>query len=104
MRRPSSSRRARPTRSAALWNWVLADPEAHAWLNGQPDQWGMKVNPIYSTNPSVNPSGVAFGTPVPESFPKSDPYCQNTGDTFGNPAQPAPAPCACRAGLRTHSP
>ena len=53
----------------------------------------MQVNPIYSTNPTVNPSGVAFGTTVPETFPKSDPYCQNTGDTFGNPPQPASLLC-----------
>ncbi len=58
----------------ALWQWVLADPEASAWLAGAPDPWGMKVNPLYSTNARVNPSGV-FGTPVPDSYPKSDPYC-----------------------------
>jgi hypothetical protein len=79
--------------TATLWNWVLSDPAARAWLNGTPDPWGMQVNPIYSTSPTVNPSGVAFGTPVPETFPKSDPYCQNTGDTFGNPPQPASLLC-----------
>jgi len=66
--------------ATAVWNWILSDPEAAAWLNGQPDPWGMKVNPIYSTNPSVNPSGVGFGTQVPESYPQSDPYCYDTGD------------------------
>jgi hypothetical protein len=65
--------------ATAVWNWILSDPEAAAWLNGQPDPWGMKVNPLYSTNPSVNPSGVGFGTPVPESYPQNDPYCYNTG-------------------------
>jgi hypothetical protein len=58
-----------------VWNWLLADPEAHAWLDGQPDDWGMKVNPVYSTNASVNPTGFAFATPVPSTFPKADPYC-----------------------------
>jgi hypothetical protein len=58
-----------------LWTWVLGDPEARAWLAGQPDPWGMNVNPYYSTNANLNPTGLTFGTPVPESFPKSDPYC-----------------------------
>ena len=58
-----------------LWEWVLADPEANAWLRGAPDEWGMKVNPVYATDPAVNPSGIAFGDPIPNSFPKSDPYC-----------------------------
>jgi hypothetical protein len=73
-----------PTSDAAneLWQWVLADPEARAWLNGTPDQYsGMRVNPVYSTNASVNPSHIAFASPVPESFPKSDPY------TYQNPTQ-----------------
>lgn len=77
----------------AVWNWVSSDPEAKAWLNGQPDEWGMKVNPIYSTNPAINPSGAAFGPSSLNSYPKSDPYCQNTGDKFGNPPQPASPLC-----------
>jgi hypothetical protein len=72
--------------ATAVWNWILSDPEAAAWLNGQPDPWGMKVNPLYSTNPSINPSGVAFGTPAPESYPQNDPYCWNSGAaTQGSP-------------------
>jgi uncharacterized membrane protein YgcG len=83
--------------TSALWKWVLSDPEAEAWLDGLPgkgaDQ-GMNVNPYYSTNPAVNPSGTAFGTPTPESFPKSDPYCENTGLTvYGPPAAPARPLC-----------
>ena len=35
----------------------------------------MTVNPVYSTNPAVNPQGVSFGDPVPSSFPKGDAYC-----------------------------
>jgi len=79
--------------TAALWNWVLSDPAAAAWLDGQPDPWGMKVDPYYSTNPAINPSGMAFGSPVPDSFPKSDPYCFSTGDTIGTPAQLVPPLC-----------
>ena len=26
-----------------LWEWVLSDPEARSWLDGQPDEWGMRV-------------------------------------------------------------
>jgi hypothetical protein len=58
-----------------LWSWVLADPEARAWLSGTPDPWGMNVNPYYSTNADLNYTGLAFGNPPPESYPKSDPYC-----------------------------
>ncbi len=76
-----------------LWDWVLSDPAAAAWLNGQPDPWGMNVNPLYSTNPSVNSSGAPFGSPVPDSYPKSDPYCLKTGDSVGTP--PALAPPLC---------
>lgn len=58
-----------------VWEWVLADPEARTWLDGEPDAWGMRVNPIYSTTATVNTTGSAFGDPAPNSFPKSDPYC-----------------------------
>jgi hypothetical protein len=58
-----------------LWKWVLSDPEAAAWLAGTPDEFGMKVNPYYSTTAAVNPTGNAFGNPAPNSFPKADPYC-----------------------------
>ena len=44
-----------------LWEYVLADPEAKAWLDGTPDQSGMIVNPWYSTNPEVNPTGAGSG-------------------------------------------
>ena len=58
-----------------LWEWILDDDEARAWLDGAPDRWGMVVNPIYSTNPEVNTAGFPFGNPAPVSFPKSDPHC-----------------------------
>ncbi|MBO9522030.1 MAG: hypothetical protein J7518_10880 [Nocardioidaceae bacterium] len=40
------------TRSDAaseVWRWILADPDARAFLNGCPDHDGMVVNPFYST-------------------------------------------------------
>jgi hypothetical protein len=35
----------------------------------------MNVNPYYSTSPTVNPQGAGFGEPLPDSYPKNDPYC-----------------------------
>lgn len=58
-----------------LWQWVLADDEAREWLDGTVDEWGMRVNPVYSTSPTVNPNGFGFASPLPNSFPKADPYC-----------------------------
>ncbi len=58
-----------------VWDWILADPEAAAWLAGAPDEWGMVVNPLYGTTAESNSTGIAFAAPPPDSFPKSDPYC-----------------------------
>ena len=30
-----------------LTRWINTDKDARAWLDGQPDQWGMKVNPKF---------------------------------------------------------
>ena len=30
-----------------VWKWILADREAVAFLNGEPDPWGMSINPYY---------------------------------------------------------
>lgn len=80
--------------TAELWKWVLGDHEAAAWLAGTPDQWGMQVNPYYSTNAALNPSGVAFGATPLESYPKSDPYCLNTKEqVYGPPTAPARPKC-----------
>ena len=71
----------------AVWKWILADPEAKAWLAGTADPWGMKVNPLYNTT-SANPSGTPFANPVPNSFPKNDPYCyqdEGFGDVVPRP-------------------
>jgi hypothetical protein len=76
-----------------LWSYVLADPEAKAWLDGAPDKWGMKVNPVYATSASVNPSKIAFGDPVPSSFPKSDPYCYQAAPSGSRGTLIPPAVC-----------
>lgn len=48
-----------------VWRWILADPEARAWLGGTPDEHGMKVNPYYAE----------FASAPAEYFPKADPTC-----------------------------
>lgn len=58
-----------------VWEYILADPEAKAWLDGTADAWGMRVNPVYASTATANTTGVPFGDPAPQSFPKSDPYC-----------------------------
>lgn len=35
--------------SAEVWSWILADPDASAFLNGCPDPDGMIINPFFST-------------------------------------------------------
>ncbi|GLW93899.1 hypothetical protein [Actinokineospora globicatena] len=49
----------------SLWEWLLGDAEAKAWLSGTPDQWGMKVNKNY----------LALALPA-QNFPKADLSCQ----------------------------
>lgn len=58
-----------------VWEWILADAEAKAWLDGAPDEWGMRVNPVYATTAAANSNGVPFAASVPTSFPKADPFC-----------------------------
>jgi len=77
-----------------VWEWIFADPEAKSWLDGQADPWGMKVNPVYSTNVSVNPTGTAFNDPTPTSFPKSDPYCYQAPATGTDVRITPPALCS----------
>ncbi|MFI5754569.1 hypothetical protein [Streptomyces sp. NPDC051569] len=57
--------------AAQIWNWVLTDPKTRQFLAGVPDEWGMRVNPYFSTNADLNPNGVPF-TPDRDDFPKSD--------------------------------
>ncbi len=74
-----------------VWEWVLADPEARAWLDGAPDEWGMRVNPVYATTAAANSNGASFADPVPGSFPKADPFCyQSPPRGIGNSVVPPP--------------
>jgi hypothetical protein len=67
----------------ALWSYVLADPEAAAFLAGTPDPYGMVVNPWSSTDPVVNKTGTALQLPR-DSFPKADPV-EQAADTPPGP-------------------
>ncbi|MFZ4505683.1 MAG: hypothetical protein ACOYNK_04955, partial [Microbacteriaceae bacterium] len=55
-----------------IWSYIAADADARAFLNGEPDPWGMIVNPWYSSNSAVNPTGVGKEYPR-DDFPKADP-------------------------------
>lgn len=65
-----------------VWEWILADDEARAWLGGAADEWGMRVNPAYSTDATGNPTGLPFASPLPNTFPKAEPYCYEA-EPFG---------------------
>ncbi|MCI3274860.1 hypothetical protein [Streptomyces cylindrosporus] len=59
----------------ALWQWITSDKEARQFLAGVPDDDGMRVNPYYSTNADLNPTGAAFDPSSLDEYPKSDPWC-----------------------------
>lgn len=71
-----------------VWRWILADGEARQWLAGNADRWGMKVNPFYSTDPALNPARAPFADPLPQTFPKNDPYCYQAPDDEGLTPRP----------------
>lgn len=58
--------------ASTLWSYVLSDPNGADFLNGVPDRWGMHVNPYYSSNERVNPTGTGLSYPR-DDFPKADP-------------------------------
>jgi hypothetical protein len=68
----------------AVWNYVLSDPDAVAFLAGEPDPWGMTVNPYSATDAQLNPTGTAFAVPR-DNFPKADPIEQAAVDGGGGP-------------------
>jgi hypothetical protein len=55
--------------TSQLWSWVIADPNARAFLAGTPDEFGMRVN---HNNQNL---------PLPTStFPRNDQSCKDTLD------------------------
>ncbi|MGW2767606.1 hypothetical protein [Streptomyces sp. NPDC001275] len=59
----------------ALWQWILSDKDARGFLAGTADDWGMRVNPYYSTDTHLNPTGVPYDPARTDDYPKSDPWC-----------------------------
>jgi hypothetical protein len=55
-----------------VWRWILSDPDARAFLDGEPDPDGMTVNPYYR----------GFATDQLSSFQILDPTC---ADILANP-------------------
>ncbi len=51
--------------SSTVWTWISQDAGARAFLAGEADPWGMKVNKNY----------LGAMLPLPD-FPKNDPFCQ----------------------------
>jgi len=56
----------------AVWAYIAANKDASDFLASKPDPWGMVVNPYYSTDAGVNPTGTAFSVDR-QDFPKADP-------------------------------
>ncbi|MCI2956335.1 hypothetical protein MN032_01415 [Agromyces atrinae] len=56
----------------AVWSYVVADPDARAFLAGEPDGFGMVVNPWSLSDPETNPTGTGAHYPL-DNFPKADP-------------------------------
>jgi hypothetical protein len=57
-----------------LWQYVLADADARAFLEGEPDPWGMTVNPYYLPPGHAQAVGGGFdllSQPL-DTFPKAD--------------------------------
>ncbi|MDT0466768.1 hypothetical protein [Streptomyces gibsoniae] len=59
----------------ALWQWVLSDKDARQFLAGVPDEWGMRVDPYYSTNTDLNPTGVPFDPSHSDDYPRNARWC-----------------------------
>ena len=51
--------------TALVWRWLQNDTKARSFLQGEPDQWGMKLNKFYAS------LELATDTEI-ESFPKAD--------------------------------
>jgi len=50
--------------NAHVWKWLAADPLAAAFLKGEPDEWGTKINTNYLT--------LGLATAATDNFPKAD--------------------------------
>lgn len=59
-----------------LWQYVQSDADAAAFLGGDPDPWGMTVNPYYLPTGHPNAAGGGFPSDLSEdpieTFPRAD--------------------------------
>ncbi|SDU81010.1 hypothetical protein [Jiangella alkaliphila] len=69
-----------------LWRWIQADDEAVAWLNGEPDEHGMVINPAYQELNLDEP-------PAPDSV------LRNVENCYHNPESSIPEPGYCTLDL-----
>lgn len=69
--------------TSALWSWVEQDPAAREFLDGTADNTGAHGDPTFS-GMKVNPHYKSLHLPV-NSFPKSDPFCQEFDTHPDNP-------------------
>jgi hypothetical protein len=53
-----------------VWEWIVADKDARAFLEGKADPWGMKINPLYKK-----------GVYPREDFPRTDNQCVQRSNT-----------------------
>jgi hypothetical protein len=60
-----------------VWEWILADPDARAFLAGKPDPYGMTINHFYKGIDKYSTGGVPLA-----DIPRLDDVCINA--TVGN--------------------
>ncbi len=72
-----------------VWTYIMADDEGRDFMEGKPDPFGMRVNPWFSTDKNLNPSGSGLAMPN-LGFPKSDPVEKpdSTQSGSANPSGP----------------
>jgi hypothetical protein len=58
--------------ASQVWSYIMSNEDGRAFMRGEPDPWGMVVNPWYSVDESLNPTSQALEIPS-RSFPKADP-------------------------------
>ncbi len=61
--------------ATVLWNYVISDAKARAFLAGEPDEWEMVVNPWSSTTASDKNNNTPQSYPI-DQFPRADPIEQ----------------------------
>ncbi|WP_034649778.1 hypothetical protein [Cellulomonas sp. HZM] len=62
----------------AVWRWIVADPYARAFLEGEPDEHGMRINPVYKSLDLAHDDTL-------DSFPKADLSTYRQDDTVPEP-------------------